>query len=87
MVLTAIPVSNGGRWCSGLCYRYGWLTFGSHTGTALHSSVQAVVFPPVDTGPQAPSVTADKASATRRVVTFCLIFYFGGLTPKDLIFV
>lgn len=38
-------------------------------------------------GPQAPSIMADKASATKRVVTFDLIFYFGGLTPKDLIFV
>lgn len=79
-----IPVSDDGWWCSGLCYRYGWVTFCSHTGT---SPVQAVVVPTAGTGPQAPSVTADKASATSRVGTFCLIFYFGGLTPKDLIFV
>lgn len=39
------------------------------------------------TGSQKPSIMADKASVTKGVVTFYLIFYFGGLTPKDLIFV
>lgn len=39
------------------------------------------------TGPQAPSIMADKAFATKRVGTFYFILYFGGLTPKDLIFV